>query len=186
MNAHANLQPSPWVRRFAVLIRNGGVVLDLACGAGRHARLLAAMGYHVEALDRDAAAIAALADIERVTTRIADIEGGPWPYDPALFDGIVVCNYLYRPTLDRVVAAIKPGGVLIYETFMLGNEVFGKPSNPDFLLRPSELLDVVRPRLSVVAFEQGRIDMPKPAMVQRICAIAGDMVALPQPIALPK
>jgi SAM-dependent methyltransferase len=170
---HDNLPPSSWVQRFAPLIRRGGVALDLACGQGRNARLLAALGYNVEAVDRDSEALASLADVPEITTRVADLESDSWPYAAECFDGIVVTNYLFRPRLNDLINMLKPGGVLIYETFMLGNELFGKPSNPEFLLRPGELLDVVRSRLNVVAFEQGRIDTPKPAMVQRICAIAG-------------
>lgn len=165
-------EPSAWVRRFAPLIPSDGTVLDFACGSGRHARWLASMGYRVEAVDRDAAAIEALAGVDRITTRLIDLERDPWPYAPASFDGVVVTNYLYRPRFDALLAALKPSGVLIYETFMVGNEMLGKPSNPDFLLRPDELLERVRGRLAVVAFEQGRVDEPKPAFVQRICATA--------------
>lgn len=177
VNMHDNLPPSLWVRRFAPLIPRGGTVLDLACGDGRHARLLAALGYSVEAVDLNAAALAGLAGLAGIKTRVADLEAGPWPYGIESFDGIVVTNYLFRPRLGDLIGALRPGGVLIYETFMAGNELFGKPSNPEFLLRPGELLDMVRSRLSVVAFEQGRIDTPKPAMVQRICAIAGEASA---------
>jgi SAM-dependent methyltransferase len=176
---HDNLPPSSWVQRFSPLIRRGGVALDLACGKGRHARLLAALGYNVEAVDRDSEALASLADVPEITTRVADLENDSWPYAVECFDGIVVTNYLFRPRLGDLIDMLKPGGVLIYETFMLGNELFGKPSNPEFLLRPGELLEVVRSRLNVVAFEQGRIDMPNPAMVQRICAIAGGVPVLP-------
>lgn len=163
-------QPSEWVRRFAPLIPAGGLVLDLACGSGRHTRFLAGLGHPVEAVDRDAEALATLQGIEGVTTRQADLEGGPWPYYNHVFDGIVVTNYLFRPLLPSLLAALAEGGVLIYETFMEGNEAFGKPSNPAYLLRPGELLEVVRRRLTVVAFEQGRIDSPRPAIVQRLCA----------------
>jgi len=162
--------PSPWVIRFAPLIPAGGLVLDLACGGGRHTRYLAALGHRVEAVDRDAEALTALQGIEGVTTRQADLEGGPWPYYNRAFDGIVVTNYLFRPLLPNLISALAEGGVLIYETFMDGNEEFGKPANPAFLLRPGELLEVVRRRLTVVAFEQGRIELPRPAMIQRICA----------------
>ena len=171
--------PSSWVQRFASVIRRGGNVVDLACGDGRHARLLAALGCHVEAVDRNAEALASMDGVVGITTRVADLESDPWPYVAESFDGIVVTNYLFRPRLDDLVGMLKPGGVLIYETFMIGNEAFGKPSNPEFLLLPGELLDVVRSRLSVVAFEQGRIDTPKPAVIQRICAIAGETKVLP-------
>jgi SAM-dependent methyltransferase len=166
-----NEKPSPWVERFLPLIAAGGPVLDLACGNGRHSLLLAERGYRVEAVDRDAVALAGIAAREpRVTVRSADLEGGPWPYHGSAFDGIVVTNYLYRPLLPMLLNALEVNGVLIYETFMVGNERFGKPSNPAFLLRQGELLDVVRRRLTVVAFEQGEVELPRPAMVQRLCA----------------
>jgi SAM-dependent methyltransferase len=166
-----NEMPSPWVERFLPLIRAGGSVLDLACGNGRHSLLLAEQGYRVEAVDRDSEALAGIgARDPRVGVRIADLEGGPWPYHGSAFDGIVVTNYLFRPLLPMLLNALEVNGVLIYETFMVGNERFGKPSNPAFLLRQGELLDVVRRRLIVVAFEQGEVELPRPAMVQRLCA----------------
>ena len=171
--------PSAWVRRFAPLLGSGGTVLDLACGGGRHTRLLAGMGVSVEAVDRDEEALGTLADLGNVTTRCADLEGGPWPFGGRDFAGIVVTNYLWRPLLPLLLAALSPNGVLIYETFMLGHERFGKPSNPAFLLRPGELLEVVRSRLSVVAFEQGDISVPRPSAVQRLCAIRGTVGLLP-------
>ena len=170
---HELQTPSPWVARWAALVPAGAEVLDLACGHGRHARLLAARGCRVLAVDRDAAALASLADVAGVVTLRADLEGAPWPFPPARFAAVVVTNYLHRPLFEPLVGALAPGGVLVYETFMLGNERFGKPSNPEFLLRPGELLEVVRARLEVVAFEQGRVETPRPAMVQRICAVRG-------------
>jgi SAM-dependent methyltransferase len=175
---HDNL-PSAWVNRFAPLIPAGGAVLDLACGSGRHARLLAGLGYRVEAVDRNAGSLAALQGIAGVITRVADLESDPWPYGSACFEGVVVTNYLHRPRFNALIDLLKPGGVMIYETFMLGNETLGKPSNPDFLLRPNELLERSRPRLMVIAFEQGRVDSPKPAFIQRIAAVAGDVERLP-------
>lgn len=164
-------QASAWVKRFAGLINAGGTVLDLACGSGRHARLLADLGYRVEAVDRNADALAELSHARpQVITRVADLEGGPWPYHGCAFDAIVVTNYLYRPLLPLLLNALEVNGVLIYETFMLGNERFGKPSNPAFLLRPGELLELVRRRLNIVAFEQGEVAIPRPMVVQRLCA----------------
>jgi SAM-dependent methyltransferase len=167
---HEQLAPSAWVCRFARLIAAGGTVLDLACGQGRHARYLSGLGYQVEAVDRDNAALAALAGVPGVRTRCADLEAAPWPYAPGRFDGIVVTNYLHRPLIAALLDALRPGGVLIYETFALGNEKLGRPSNPEFLLRPHELLQWVEGRLQVLAFEQGLVDLPKPAVLQRICA----------------
>lgn len=165
--------PSAWVTRFVPLIVPGGRVLDLACGSGRHVRHLAGRGHPVEAVDRDAGALAGLEGLPGVATRLADLEGGPWPYHGHAFDGIVVTNYLFRPLLPQLLMVVGEGGILIYETFMLGNERFGKPSNPAFLLRPGELLEVVRRRMTVVAFEQGEVVHPRPAVVQRLCAVRG-------------
>jgi SAM-dependent methyltransferase len=123
----------------------------------------------VHAVDRDAAAIAALRG-PGIDARCADIEGGPWPYTGASFDAVVVTNYLHRPLLPALLDALAPNGVLIYETFALGNEKFGRPSNPAFLLAPGELLDAVRGHCRVIAYEDGYVQTPKPAMMQRICA----------------
>jgi len=167
---HSQLAPSAWVCRFAPLIAPGGAVLDLACGEGRHARYLAGLGYQVEAVDRDRAALDTLAGVGGVVARYADLEAEAWPYASGSFDGIVVANYLHRPLVPGMLASLRPRGVLIYETFALGNEKLGRPSNPEFLLRPGELLEWVRNRLQVVAFEQGRVELPRPAVIQRICA----------------
>jgi len=165
--------PSEWISRFAPLIRGGGRVLDLACGGGRHARLLAQLGYQVAAVDRDAQALELLAPLTGIEIKCADLESGPWPYPGAVFAGIVVASYLHRPLFPLLLNSLEQEGVLIYETFALGNERYGRPSNPQFLLRPGELLSVVGGRLRVVAYEDMFVSSPKPAMVQRICAIAG-------------
>ncbi|BAO30251.1 putative tellurite resistance protein [Sulfuritalea hydrogenivorans sk43H] len=181
MTQHMSEMTSHWVERFMPLIAAGGSVLDLACGGGRHSLLLAGHGYRVEAVDRDAGSLAEIsARAPGIATREADLEGGPWPYHGRAFDGIVVTNYLYRPLLPLLLNALEVNGVLIYETFMVGNERFGKPSNPAFLLRPGELLDVVRRRLVVVAFEQGEVAAPRPAVVQRLCATRRIDPLLPQ------
>jgi SAM-dependent methyltransferase len=165
--------PSAWVERFAPVIAAGGEALDLACGGGRHARLLLALGHPVTALDRD---LARLADIDdpRLVRVEADLEAGrAWPLGARRFAGIVVTNYLHRPLFDPILGALAPGGVLIYETFARGNERFGKPSNPDFLLAPGELLALARRGgLRVLAYEDLDLREPRPACVQRICARA--------------
>lgn len=167
----ANLAPSAWVRRFVGLVRPGGAVLDLAAGHGRHARLLAAAGLAVTAIDRDAAALASLRAIAGVEALEADLEAGQWPLAGRCFDAIVVTNYLWRALLPRLGASLAEGGVAIYETFAAGNEIHGKPSNPDFLLRAGELLDWARSAgLEVVAYEHGSVTAPRAAVVQRICA----------------
>lgn len=177
MTSHLDLErPSRWVERFAARVPMQSHVLDLACGGGRHARFFAGRGAVVTAVDRDAQAIARLRDHPAVTAICADLENGPWPFAGTCFGAIVVTNYLHRPLFPVLCESLLPGGVLIYETFMVGNERFGKPSNPDFLLRPGELLAHCA-GLSVLAFEQGEIDDVKPAMVQRICAIRSGMPA---------
>jgi SAM-dependent methyltransferase len=168
--------PSAWVCRFAPLVRSGGRVLDLACGSGRHARWLAQRGWQVEAVDRDAQALDSLARLPGVHVRVADLEAGPWPYASEHFDGIVVANYLHRPLLPALVAALAPAGVLIYETFARGNERYGRPSNSQFLLAPGELLRAAC-GLRVIAYEDMFVDVPKPALVQRICAVNADAVS---------
>ena len=164
-------QPSAWVVRFAPRIPHQGRVLDLACGAGRHTRLLAELGYPALAVDIDVSRLGAIATRPGVTAYQADLEGTPWPFAGDQFAGIVVTNYLHRPLLPKLLAALDPGGVLIYETFAVGNERFGRPSNPDFLLVPGELLDAVRGAARVLAFEDLIVSEPKPAAVQRICAV---------------
>lgn len=175
---------SDWVLRFCPLIRAGGRVLDLACGSGRHARLLRDRGWRVVALDRDEAALQALRSEPNIEVVHADVESGPWPFSPRAFDGVVVTNYLHRPLFPALRDSIAEDGVLIYETFAVGNERYGRPSNPAFLLRRDELLEAVRP-LAIVAFEQGRVSRPRPAVVQRICAIRGAQgLPGPDPVSL--
>jgi SAM-dependent methyltransferase len=163
---HPGLEsPSEWVARWAALVTRGPV-LDLASGSGRHARFFAARGLKVIAVDRDAQILP-----QGVQFIQADLEdGSPWPFAGQRFGGIVVTNYLYRPLLPKLADSLDEGAVLIYETFMVGNEKYGKPSNPDFLLRPGELLHAFG-SLTVVAFEQGTVERPKKAVIQRACLI---------------
>jgi SAM-dependent methyltransferase len=168
MESHFELPPSAWVQRWASSIRPGGAVLDVAAGSGRHARLLARMGFEVDAVDRDKSLFADAAP--QVALLEADIEAGPWPYAGRRFDGIVVTNYLHRPLLPVLVESLERGGLLIYETFAQGNERFGKPSDPAFLLAPGELLEAVRGKLRVIAYEDLTVAEPKPAAVQRVAA----------------
>ena len=164
---HAGEAPSPWIARFGPLVPAGGPVLDLACGRGRHLRWFAARGHPVLGVDRDAEALATLQGVGE--TLQADIENGPWPLAGRRFAGVVVTNYLWRPLFPRILESVAEGGVLLHETFAVGNETVGKPSRPDFLLQPGELLRAY-PGLRVVAYEDGFLDGP-PRFVQRIAAV---------------
>jgi SAM-dependent methyltransferase len=164
---HGSEDASPWIVRFGPLVRAGGSVLDLACGRGRHLRWFAARGHPVLGVDRDADALAGLQGVGE--TLQADIEDGPWPLAGRQFDAVVVTNYLWRPLLPRILDALAPGGILLYETFAEGNETVGKPSRPDFLLKHGELLHACA-ALRVIAYEDGFLDNP-PRFVQRIAAV---------------
>ncbi len=174
--------PSVWVRRFTPLIRPGGRVLDLAAGGGRHTRLLLDMGFRVTAVDRDIAGLRQLVG-DNCEIHAIDLEAGGagnalGPLGGG-YDGIVVTNYLHRPLFAPLAAALAPDGVLIYETFAIGNERFGRPRNPDFLLRPGELLEAFA-ALTILAFEQGEVSLPRPSVIQRIAAVAGPLGRLPE------
>jgi len=164
---HGTEEASPWVRRWSHLVPSGRPVLDVACGAGRHLRWFAQRGHPVTGVDRDPAAVAAARGLGQVVQ--ADIENGPWPFEGQRFGGVVVTNYLWRALLPVIVNSVEPDGVLIYETFAAGNETVGKPSRPDFLLQPGELLRACA-TLRVVGFEDGYLDDP-PRFVQRIAAV---------------
>ncbi len=180
--------PSAWVRRFAPLIRPGGRALDLAAGAGRHTRLLLDMGFRVTAVDRDIEGLRPLAG-DKCEIRAIDLEAGApecvlGPLGGG-YDGIVVANYLYRPLFPPIAAALAPNGVLIYETFAVGNERFGRPRNPDFMLRPGELLEAFA-ALTILAFEQGEVTLPRTSVIQRVAARAGPLGRLPEAVSLDK
>jgi SAM-dependent methyltransferase len=166
------MSPSAWIERFGASVAPGGRVCDVACGGGRHARWFLGRGHDVVALDRDLSGVADLRDAPRVELVECDLEvGAPVPVAPSSCAAVVVTNYLWRPILDDLVAMVAPGGWLLYETLAVGNERFGRPSNPDFLLRPGELLDLaVRHSLRVIAYEDVEVDVPKRACVQRIAA----------------
>ena len=176
-NAHGSGKPSDWVARWGRLVKPGGQVLDIACGHGRHMKWFAEHGHATLGIDRSEEALAS-AKLFGVTVH-ADIEQGPWPLQSdgsvRQFDAVVVTNYLWRALFPVISQSLSPGGMLIYETFAIGNEAFGRPKNPDFLLRPGELLqhflsNPVPDRAGhCIAYEHGMIESPKPALVQRIC-----------------
>lgn len=179
------MNPSPWVQRWSHLILPGGTVLDLACGAGRHMQWFSQRGHRVLGVDASSESLAVAAAHGEVL--LADLERDPWPLRQPndvdavrTFDAVVVTNYLWRPLLDRVLASVAAGGVLIYETFAVGNETVGRPSRSDFLLQPGELLQSFRD-LHVVAYESGFLTRPD-RFVQRVAALRP---AAQRPDALP-
>ena len=162
------MTPSSWITTWAGLVAPEVAVLDVAAGKGRHTQFLSSRGHRVTAIDRD---VSALVPSDTVEIIAADLEdGSPWPLPGRRFGAIVVTNYLHRPLFPNLLDALQPGGILLYETFMQGNERFGKPDRPDFLLKDGELLELVRGRFSVTAYEARMISQPKMAMVQRIAA----------------
>ena len=179
----ASPQISQWVEKYAKEIDGSlGPVLDLACGAGRHTNHLSLLGLNVVALDRDIEQLKLLHEkgVSVVSCDLETVAKGKtsyaWPFDKDSFSAIVITNYLHRPLFPAILASIKPGGILIYETFAVGNEVYGRPKNPDFLLQDNELLQrcVLSPyidsRFVCLGFEHGYVNQAGPAIVQRICA----------------
>ena len=167
--SHSEQSPSPWITRWAGLVPSGGRVLDVAAGGGRHGRWFRRHGHPAVLVDIDVSGLGDLASDSEAELVTADLEGGPWPFGQRRFAGVVVVNYLWRPLMPRLLDAIEPGGVLLYDTFAMGNERFGRPRNPDHLLRDGELLELARGRLQVRAYEMGETDGP--AIRQRIAAV---------------
>lgn len=164
------LPPSDWVRRWSGLIPSGGRVLDLAAGSGRHAVFLATEGFQVDAVDIDLSPSVAARGTPGIAWRQHDLEQGSWPVLPSSYQAIVVINYLHRPLFPHLLESLASGGILIYETFALGQERYGRPRNPAYLLMPGELLELARGRLQVVAYED--VTELEPARrMQRLCAI---------------
>lgn len=191
--------PSPWVERFAPLVRSGGIVMDLACGNGRNGRLFLRRGHSVIFVDRDVRAVADLASHPQVQVLEADLEANPATNPPAAKSGLaswplygqrvaaIVCvNYLHRPLFPSMIDSLAPDGVLLYDTFARGNEICGRPRNPDHLLKAGELLGIVSGDLNVVAYEQGLVDDPAcPGVKQRICAVRATIGADGEPVPWP-
>ena len=180
---HGTEAPSPWVQRWAHLITPQSAVLDLACGAGRHMQLLAALGHRPLGVDRSPEALAAASAWGQ--TLQADIESHPWPLGEQRFGAVVVTNYLWRPLWPRILDAVQQGGVLLYETFAQGQETVGRPARPEFLLAPGELLTVAaQGGLRVLAYEDGFLPAPE-RFVQRLVAVRERDGTSPQRWALP-
>ena len=165
---------SDWIKRHSDKLNAGSHILDVACGKGRHTRWLLESGFQVTAVDINLSGIVDLPEQRALTRLERDLEQGSWPFAAQSFEGIVVTNYLYRPTLHDLLESLTIGGVLLYDTFAVGNERLGKPSNPDFLLRPGELLVCFAKNMKVLAYDHGQVSFPKPAIRQRLCAIRAD------------
>ena len=175
-STHHGLEPpSAWVKRWAhllpsnenVLDHESVQILDLACGHGRHMQFLAGLGHRVLGVDRNAEALKTASQWGE--TLQADIENAAWPLKGRSFTGVVVTNYLWRDLFPQILNSVAEGGVLIYETFSHGNQAFGKPSRPEFLLQPGELLQRCS-GLRIVAFEEGFVPSPD-RLIQRGVAI---------------
>jgi len=186
-------EPSDWFIRHLPLIKPGGSVLDVAAGGGRHVRLFADAGHNVTAVDRETSALNAFAGSHGAKIVEADLEdGSPWPFIGETYDAISVCNYLYRPLMPAILGSLAPGGILLYETFALGNEVYSKPRNPDHLLKSGELLELVQDKLQVVAYAHGIVEGGEcPGVKQMICAANNLSLSEredgePAPVAIPK
>jgi len=175
---------SAWILKFAARLAPGARVLDLACGNGRHSKALASLGCQVDAVDCDPTCGTLLAGVPGVSFACLDLESAHWPIEAGIYDAVVVCRYLYRPRLAALAAALRPQGLLLYETFAMGQERFGRPTNPDYLLQPFELARTFAPLLHVLAFEDGVLPGPPPARVQRLCAVRTGAGA-PGPLTLP-
>ena len=185
------LTPSAWVEHFLSGARPGGHVLDIACGKGRHTRLALQMGFEVTAVDRDLSGIADIEGVANLHLVQMDLEAAPASGSACLdgliqtaeksaFDAVIVTNYLWRPLLPDIVAAVAPAGLLIYETFAIGNERYGRPKNPDYLLRPGELIDAVKDHLTPIAYQHATLTNPE-RVVARIVAVAPDHKWLTNP-----
>lgn len=166
------LRPSEWVEQFIPFLKNRSEILDLACGSGRHTRLLANNGHKVTAVDVNPQSLKKLSEVPGVEIICADLEKDRWPFASSRkFDGVVVTNYLHRPIMANILKSLNNRGILIYETFMVGNERYGKPSNPEFLLKPNELIEYFGRDLKVIKYEAGVISRQREAVIQRICAV---------------
>lgn len=158
-NEHGESAPARWVTDHADLLPSSGIALDVACGRGRHALWLAERGFTVRAIDRDGEAVATVrAEAQRrglhIIAEQRDLENGDAGLGVETADVIVVVHYLHRPLFPALIRALRPRGLLIYETFTHAQALRGKPTNPAFLLAPGELMQLVEP-LGVIASREG-------------------------------
>ena len=164
-------QPLPFIAKWLPDDLKAMNVLDYACGGGRHGKLAMERGAHVTFADIDLEGLSEFAINENVSLLQADLEDERrWPFKGRQYDVVIVTNYLYRPRLSDIFELVKPGGIILYRTFAQGNEVFGRPKNPEFLLQTNELHGVAQKNFSILHYEQGEVDTPNPAVIQRLVA----------------
>ncbi len=162
------MEVSRWISDHVDLFPATGLVLDLACGTGRHARYLASRGLQVTAVDIDISMVETIS-LPNIDAMQFDLEKGDWPFSEEVFDAVIVTNYLWRPLFPKIVSSLKVGGIVFYETFAIGNEKYGRPSNPDYLLAEDELLMQFK-GFEVLDFEHMKVENPKPEIKQAIAA----------------
>jgi SAM-dependent methyltransferase len=176
--------PSVWVSEWAGLIENADAspsVLDVACGSGRHMAHLSQLGMLCTGIDRDEAALLTAQAFGTIVC--ADIQQGPWPIPGRQFDAVLVTHYLWRPLLPTILDSVRPGGVLIYETFSQAHAKLGRPSRPEFLLQHGELLTICQAaQMQILAYQDLILQNPKRAM-QRIVARKTIASSPPAPVA---
>tara|TARA_Y100001970_G_C14259923_1_gene879517 strand:+ start:15129 stop:15680 length:552 start_codon:yes stop_codon:yes gene_type:complete len=163
-------QPSEWVMRFSNYITPKSKVLDVACGSGRHSSLMLSLGHRVTSIDIDVSGLFYLKRQSNLRIIETDLENKPWPLGKEKFQAIIVTNYLYRPLIPQLVNSLSTNGLLIYETFAKGNEVFGRPRNPKYLLDRGELISFFSDKLNIIAYEDLEVISPRKSVKQRICA----------------
>ena len=170
-----NLAPSSWIMQQAERWPNGSKILDFASGYGRHSMALSSSfpgRFEILATDYNHAALRELAaQFPNVKTLHTDLENtNIWPFADHDFDVVLVTNYLFRPRLPELFRLIRNEGFLAYETFADGNGTYGRPSNPNFLLNDGELPACLPNDFEILDYFHGKIDQPRPAIIQRLAA----------------
>ena len=170
-----SLVPSHWIMQQAKGWPNGAKLLDFAAGRGRHSCALSNTfpgRFNILAADNNRPALKALAaKCPSVKTLHTDLENmNIWPFEEDNFDVVLVTNYLFRPRLPALFRLVGKGGFLAYETFADGNAAYGRPKNPNFLLNEGELPASLTDDFLILDYFHGKIDQPRPAIIQRLAA----------------
>ena len=166
-----NKKPNKWVECYSSLIPSGGSVLDLACGSGRHTGMLLNKGYQVTAVDIDTTLIKQNFSNKNLNIVKCDLESlSFWPFEKNSFLGIIVVNYLHRPLFSKIIESLREEGVLVYQTFADGHSRYGKPKNPDYLLKRGELKTVFD-SMKIISYQHGYLSYPSQSIIQRICCV---------------